>query len=104
MRVNSPACLGIFAATIIFLDSPGGIVTGKLPVTLHVQSVVPPINRIGWSVRLTTSTDVSRASPGAPGTNIGQTRIQRNPFAAKLSQGGIGRIVEQCRKTGKQRQ
>lgn len=46
-RVNKPARFGIFTATVKERTSPGGIVTGKLPVTVHVQSFVPPIRRIG---------------------------------------------------------
>jgi hypothetical protein len=65
-RVNRPACPGIFAATMTERASPGGIVTGKLPVTVHVQSFAAPIKRMGWSVRLTTSNASSRNSPGAP--------------------------------------
>jgi hypothetical protein len=46
-RVNSPGCFGIFTATVNDRASPGGTVTGKLPVTVHVQSFVPPIKLIG---------------------------------------------------------
>jgi hypothetical protein len=46
-RVNKPAFFDILAATVIVRDSPGGMVTGKLPVIVHVQSFVPPIKRIG---------------------------------------------------------